>query len=61
MYVPREGLRDVVARAGSLRLHSAGTEVDVGLWSGKAANAASSWLNRVLGDRDCSGAGSWQG
>jgi hypothetical protein len=61
MYVPRQALRNVAARAGSLRLHSAGTDVDVGLWSAKAANAASSWLRQVLGDRDCSGAGSWQG
>jgi len=61
LYVPRQALRDVAARAGSLRLQSAGTDVDVGLWSGKAADAASSWLRQVLGDRDCSGAGSWQG
>jgi hypothetical protein len=61
MYVPRQALRDAAARAGSLRLHSAGTDVDVGLWSAKAADAASSWLRQVLGDRDCSGAGSWQG
>lgn len=59
LYVPRQALRDVAARAGSLRLQSAGTDVDVGLWSGKAADAASSWLRQVLGDRDCSGAGSW--
>jgi hypothetical protein len=59
--VPRQALRDAAARAGSLRLHSAGTDVDVGLWSAKAADAASSWLRQVLGDRDCSGAGSWQG
>jgi hypothetical protein len=44
------------------RLRSADTDVDVGLWSGKATDAASSWLRQVvLGDRDCSGAGSWQG
>jgi hypothetical protein len=61
LYVPRQALRDAVARAGSLRLSSAGTDVDVGLWSAKAADAASSWLRQVLGDRDCSGAGSWQG
>jgi hypothetical protein len=61
LYVPRQALRDVVARAGSLRLRSAGTDVDVGLWSGKAADAASSWLRQVLCDRDCSGAGTWQG
>jgi hypothetical protein len=61
VYVPRQALRDAVAQSASLRLHSAGTDVDVGLWSGQAADAASSWLRRVLGDRDCSGAGSWQG
>jgi len=61
LYVPRQALRDAAARAGSLRLHSAGADVDVGLWSAKAADAASSWLRQVLGDRDCSGAGSWQG
>lgn len=61
LYVPRQALRDAAARAGSLRLHSAGTDVDVGLWSAKSADAASSWLRQVLGDRDCSGAGSWQG
>jgi hypothetical protein len=61
LYVPRQALRDASARAGSLRLHSAGTDVDVGLWSAKAAEAASAWLRQVLGDRDCSGAGSWQG
>jgi hypothetical protein len=61
MYVPRQALRDAVAQEGSLRLHSAGSDVDVALWSGKAADAASSWLRQVLDDRDCSGAGSWQG
>jgi hypothetical protein len=61
LYVPRQALRAVDARAGSLWLHSAGTDVDVELWSDKAADAASSWLSQVLGDRDCNGAGSWQG
>ena len=61
LYVPRQALRDAVAQAGSLRLHSAGTDVDVALWSDKAADAASSWLRQVLGDRDCNDAGSWQG
>lgn len=61
LYVPRQALRDAVAQSGSLRLHSAGTDVDVRLWSSKAADAASSWLRQVLGDRDCSGAGSWPG
>jgi hypothetical protein len=60
LYVPRQALGDVAARAGSLRLRSAGTDVDVGLWSVKAADAVSSWLRQVLGDRHCSGAGSWQ-
>jgi len=61
LYVPRQALRDAAAQAGSLRLHSAGIDVDVALWSDKAADAASSWLRQVLRDRDCSGAGSWQG
>jgi hypothetical protein len=61
LYVPRQALQDAAARAGSLRLHSAGTDVDVGLWSAKVADEASSWLSQVLGDRDCSGAGSWPG
>jgi hypothetical protein len=61
LYVPRQALQGAAARAGCLRLRSAGTDVDVGLWSDRAADAASSWLNQVLGDRDCSGAGSWQG
>jgi hypothetical protein len=61
VYMPREALRDAAAQAGSLRLRSAGTDVDVGLWSARVADAASSWLRQVLGDRDCSGAGSWQG
>jgi hypothetical protein len=60
LYVPRQALQGAVARAGSLRLRSAGTDVDVGLWSAKIADEASSWLSQVLGDRDCSGAGSWQ-
>ncbi len=61
VFVPRQALRSVVARAGSLRLRSAGTDVDVELWSGQAAAAASVWLSQVLGDRDCNGADSWQG
>jgi hypothetical protein len=61
LYVPRQALGDAVAREGSLRLHSAGTDVDVGLWSAKVAAAASSWLRQTLGDRDTSGAGSWPG
>jgi len=61
LYLPRQALREAVARAESLRLHSAGTDVDIGLWSAKAADEACSWLRQVLGDRDWSGAGSWPG
>jgi hypothetical protein len=61
LYLPRQALRDAVAQSASLRLHSAGAHVDVGLWSSQAAAAVSSWLRQVLDDRDCSGAGSWQG
>ena len=52
LYVPRRALRSAAVEAGSLRLQSAGTDVEVRLWSGKAAEAAALWLRQMLGDVD---------
>jgi hypothetical protein len=47
LYLPRCSLQDVTVRARSVWLHSAGTDVDVELWSGKAAAAAFRWLGQA--------------
>jgi hypothetical protein len=56
LYVPRQAVEDAEARAGTVRLRSAGTEVSVRLGIPKTAAAAASWLDMALGSQERSGA-----
>lgn len=44
LYLPRQSLEGAEDRAGTVRVRSAGTEVEIRLWSRKAAAEASGWL-----------------
>jgi hypothetical protein len=60
LYLPRRSFQGVAAQARTVWLHSADTDMNIDLWSGKAAAAVSRWLGQVLTSGDRSGAGSWQ-
>ena len=44
IYLPRQSLEGAEGREGTVRVRSAGTEVEIRLWSRKAAAEASGWL-----------------
>lgn len=44
LYLPRQSLEGAEGRAGTVRVRSAGTDVEIRLWSRKAAAEASGWL-----------------
>lgn len=47
LYLPRQSLQGAECRAETVCVRSAGTEVEVRLWSRKAAAEASAWLGQV--------------
>ena len=47
LYLPRQSLQAAGCQAETVRVRSAGTEVEVRLWSKKAATDASAWLGQV--------------
>lgn len=57
LYLPRQSLQDVGRRADAVTVRSAGTEVNVKLWSRRVAAQAAAWLGPVLGDHNRSDAG----
>jgi hypothetical protein len=58
IYLPRQSLSGAEGRAKTVRVRTAGTQVDITLWSRKAAADVSSWLGKVLGEHDRSDVGS---
>jgi hypothetical protein len=48
LYLPRQCLQGAEARAKTVRVRTGGTQVDITLWSRKAAADVSSWLGQVL-------------
>lgn len=50
LYMPRRSIRAAAARAGTVCVRTAGSDVTIRLWSGQVAAAASCWLNQVLPD-----------
>lgn len=47
LYLPRQSLQGAEGRAETVRLRSAGTELEVRLWSRRAAEQACDWLGQV--------------
>jgi hypothetical protein len=58
LYVPRQSLQGAEGRGDTVWVRSAGTEVEVRLWSRNAAADASGWLGQVLSDHNRTDAGS---
>jgi hypothetical protein len=58
LYLPRQSLQGAEGRARTVWVHTAGTQVDIRLWSRKAAADVSSWLGQVLSEHNRSDVGS---
>jgi len=58
LYLPRQSLQGAEDRAKTVWVRTAGTQVEIRLWSRRAAADVSGWLGRVLSDRDRSDVGS---
>jgi hypothetical protein len=52
LYLPRQSLQGAEGRAKTVCVRTAGTQVDIRLWSRKAAADVSSWLGKVLTEHD---------
>jgi hypothetical protein len=61
LYLPRQSLQGAEGQAKTVCVRTAGTQVDIRLWSRKAAADVSRWLGKVLGEDDRSDVGSWPG
>ena len=57
-YLPRQSLQSAESHAKTVCVRTAGTQVDITLWSRKAAAEVSSWLGEVLSEHDRSDVGS---
>lgn len=58
LYLPRQSLQGAEGQARTVWVHTAGTKVDIRLWSRKAAADVSSWLGQALSDHNRSDVGS---